>query len=195
MKKNLKKLTAMLLLAVFAVSFAACGGAAAPADDVQQGTEYADALELMTAIWDAFPEDERFACFGGGQGDTLVSDAPGALDTGDTDTMSYTLLIPEELQSKTVSAASLVHMMNANTFTGAVLQLNGADTADAAKAIEQAVTGNHFMCGFPDKLVVLGLGDYVIYAFGSEQLVDGFRDAASGSLSGTVETLYDEPIV
>ena len=31
-----------------------------------------------------------------------------------------------------------------------------------------------WMCGFPDKLVILTLGDYVVSCYGAEDLVDQF---------------------
>ena len=36
--------------------------------------------------------------------------------------------------------------------------------------------GRQWMCGFPDKLVVISLDDYLVSVFGNEELVNTFKD-------------------
>ena len=47
-------------------------------------------------------------------------DAPGKFDISKTEELGITLGLPEDLWDDIDDAASMVHMMNANTFTGAV---------------------------------------------------------------------------
>lgn len=182
----MKKIVALLLTLVIFASLTAC---ASPAEE--KSSAYEDALAVFTAIWDAFPEDQRFSAFGGNQNESAVMDAPGAFDLTDTDGLTRLLLVPEAVQGKLVSAASLVHMMNTNSFTGAVLELSETAAADTTALIE-TITGNHFMCGFPEKLVVLTLDGFVLYAYGGEQQVNTFRDAATTALTGEVSVVYDD---
>ncbi len=154
---------------------------------------YADSLEIMKLIWDSFPEDGKFSCFGGNNLEDPVMDAPGSFDVNDKDSLSSTLLVPEALQGSIDNAASLVHMMNANTFTGAVIHLKDKAAADAAEEIKKAVTGNQFMCGFPERLVIVTAGDYVIYAFGAGEIINNFKKAAEEKVEGA-EVVCDQPM-
>ena len=152
-----------------------------------------DALSLMTTIWNNFPEDNKFPCFGGNQNENAVEGAAGKFDISDTNGMTNLLLIPEEIQGNVDDAATLIHMMNLNTFTGAVLHLTDGSTADAADKIKDKVCNNHFVCGAPTKIAVLTSGDYVMYVFGADDLVDSFANVAKEKIEGAT-VVYHEPI-
>ena len=49
------------------------------------------------------------------------------------------------------------------------------------------------MCGFPDKLVILRAGDYVISFFGKETPVDTFKTRTLEAFSAA-SVVCDEPI-
>lgn len=190
----MKKIFAILMTLIMVLSMVACTSEPAEETTTEAPTEvtpaYADALAVMTAIWDAFPESEKFAAWGGNQNENAVMDAPGAFDLTDTDGLNRLILVPESVQGNLTSAATLVHMMNTNSFTGAVLELTEADE-NATKALVETITGNHFMCGFPEKLVIMTMGNYVIYAFGGETQVDTFCNAATTTLTETVSVVYN----
>lgn len=153
-------------------------------DGVQTGN---DALSLLNSIWSNFPEDNKFPCFGGNQTEDPIQDAAGKFDVTNTDGLTYTLLIPTDVQANVDDAASLIHMMNANTFTGAVVHVTNGDAAGAAEKIKETVSTNQFVCGFPQKLAVLTAGDYVLYAFGAEELIDSFAKLAKEQVDGATE--------
>ena len=50
-----------------------------------------------------------------------------------------------------------------------------------------------WMCGFPDKLVVAVVDEYVVAAFGAEDLVDTFMTHLNGIYG--VSATYDEAIL
>lgn len=207
----MKRLVAMLLCGVLAFSLAGCGNKdgkdtqnnsqpgsqntesqtnstennSQPGGDDSQTS--GDALSMMTSIWDSFPEDNKFPCFGGNQTENPIQDAAGKFDVSDTDGLTYTLLIPADVQPNVDDAASLIHMMNANVFTGATVHVTNGDAAGAAEKIKETIRTNQFMCGFPEKLVVLTAGDYVLYAFGSGELIDSFATLAGEKVSGATE--------
>ena len=54
--------------------------------------------------------------------------------------------------------------------------------------------GNQFMCGFPEKLVIFSVGDYLFYAFGNGQAVDSVVNSGKANLQGEVSVLCDKPI-
>lgn len=91
--------------------------------------------------------------------------------------------------------ASLFHMMNGNTFTCGALRLTDAGKLDeAAKEIRDYIMAKQWMCGFPDKLIVVSVDNYLISCFGAEDLVNTFRDKLQAAYSGAV-VITDEPIV
>ena len=49
------------------------------------------------------------------------------------------------------------------------------------------------MCGFPDKLVIVTLDQYLVSLYGNEDLVNTFRDKLTASYSAA-SVVYDEAI-
>lgn len=181
----MKKLISLILCAALcAAVFAGCGKQETPAATTE-ATEatapaYASSLELMEAVWATFPEDDRFPAAGGDEAhDTM--DGPGAFDvTAYSDTFQYQILVDENLTDKlTGDAATLIHMMNTNTFCSAAMQLkNAGDASSFAEIYKEIVQGNQWMCGFPDTVVVLSLDNYVLTAYGADDLIQQFKDGA-----------------
>ena len=92
-------------------------------------------------------------------------------------------------------AASLSHMMTANPVTaGAFHVTNSSDVDTVVSDLKDNIMNRQWMCGFPDKLVVLTLGDYVVSCFGAEELVDEFSEKVTAAFSGA-SVVCDEPIV
>lgn len=143
---------------------------------------YTDSLEVMKLIWDSIDENDRFSSYGGSDLENPVMDSPGSFDVSQTDALTATLIIPQSLHDKIDNAASLIHMMNANNFTGAAVRIKGTDVPTAAEEIKKSITNNQFMCGFPEKLVIVTTGDYIVYAFGTEDSVNNFKEAAEKML-------------
>ena len=108
--------------------------------------------------------------------------------------LTYQLTFPSADVSLIDGAASLVHMMNLNTFTcGAFHVSDAGNVSTVADDIRSAVQGKQWMCGFPDKLVIFTSGQYVVSVYGNESLVNTFRDKFVAAHSGA-STVYDEAI-
>ena len=88
-------------------------------------------------------------------------------------------------------AASLIHMMNQNTFTAAAYHCTD-DAAALATALRDNIQQRRWMCGFPDKVAVAVVGEYVVSVFGAEDLVDTFMSHLNGIFG--VQPVYDEAI-
>ncbi len=191
----MKKYLAMFLTAVMALSFAACGGKDSGEGD-GGGAGIADALTLLTTIWDSYEEGEKFSAMGGDfSEENMVNDAPGNYGIQDTAMLDYTLGLPETSASMIDGAASLIHMMNANTFTcGAFHVSSGDNVSSVAEALRDNILQRQWMCGFPDKLIVITVDDYVISAFGNGELIDTFKAKAMAAYE-SAELVYEEPIV
>lgn len=180
----MKKYFSLLFMMTLALAFPGCSFSDKGNNGEEAATEtYSQAVDVLNLIWENTSEEDRFPSFGGSQ-EEPVMDAPGSVDLADTDMLSYTLLVPEDLQANVVDAASLVHMMNGNTFTGAALKIEGADVKKAAEDVKDTVAGNQFVCGFPEQLAVITAGDYVLYAFGATENVENFKAAAQSKVEG-----------
>lgn len=151
------------------------------------------ALSLLTSVWSTYSEDDKFPA-AGGDAEHSVDDAPGSFDVSNADNLTYQLTFPSADVSLIDGAASLVHMMNLNTFTcGAFHVSDAGNVSTVAADIRSAVQGKQWMCGFPDKLVIFTSGQYVVSVYGNESLVNTFRDKFVAAHSGA-STVYDEAI-
>ena len=151
------------------------------------------ALSLLTSVWSTYSEDDKFPA-AGGDAEHSVDDAPGSFDVSNADNLTYQLTFPSADVSLIDGAASLVHMMNLNTFTcGAFHVSDAGNVSTVAADIRSAVQGKQWMCGFPERLVILTSGQYVVSVYGNESLVNTFRDKFVAAHRGA-STVYDEAI-
>ena len=190
----MKKLISVILALTLAVSLAACGGNAAQETEGVPAQEMpASALEILETVWAEYAEEEKFPVIGGSMA-APVDGAPGSYDIAD-ENITYSLLIPAEQLANVTEAASMIHMMNANTFTCAAFKLaEGVTAADFGAAMKNAVLGNQWMCGFPDSLLIRAFGDsYVVMAFGVNDAMTPFETHLSAAYPG-METIASETI-
>ena len=189
----MKKITSLALALALALTLTACGKKDNTAGSGDSSVP-ADATALLTAVWDAHSDDEKFPAAGGDY-ETSVDDAPGAFDPSNSDNLNFLLTVPTEDASLIDDAASLMHMMNANTFTcGALRVKNGDDAAKLAEDLRDAIQNKQWMCGFPDKLVIFTYDQYVVSLYGDEELVNTFRDKFTATYSDST-IAYDEAIL
>ena len=166
----MKKITSLALALALALTLTACGKKDNTAGSGDSSIP-ADATALLTAVWDAHSDDEKFPAAGGDY-DNPVEDA-GKID----------------------GAASLSHMMNANTFTcGAFHVASKDDVETVASDLRDAIQSKQWMCGFPDKLVIFTYDQYVVSLYGDEELVNTFRDKFTATYSDST-IAYDEAIL
>ena len=76
---------------------------------------------------------------------------------------------------------------------GAFHVSDASNVSTVAADIRSAVQGKQWMCGFPERLVILTSGQYVVSVYGNESLVNTFRDKFVAAHSGA-STVYDEAI-
>lgn len=191
----MKKILALLLAAVMVLSMAACGNNANT--DETQATEAtetaASALEVLETVWALYGEDEKFAVIGGNM-ESPVDGAPGNYDMAYAENLSYNLLVPADQLASVDEAATMIHMMNANTFTCGVVHLTeGTDVAAFANTMRDAVQGNQWMCGFPETLVIASIGNYVLVAFGVNDAMNPFM-THFGEAYPNANVLFNEAI-
>ena len=189
----MKKFLTLLLAAAMTLSLAACGSKTD--DNSGNNSQPASALELLNAVWANYSDDDKFPATGGDYDEAnMTEDAPGNFSVEDGDALDYSLSFPAADASKLSDAASLTHMMNANTFTCGALRAANADEVEGlAQDMRDAIQSKQWMCGFPERLVILTSGQYVVSVYGNESLVNTFRDKFVAAHSGA-STVYDEAI-
>lgn len=150
-----------------------------------------DSKEILTTVWGSYAEENKFSVIGG----TGTMDEPDSLDvTADTDMISNNLVFPADSISMIDDAASLMHMLNANTFTCGVFRVtDSANITAVADAIKEKVTTNQWICGVPNEMFVANIGNYVVSAFGNDEVMDVFKTALETSYPD-VTFLYEEAI-
>ena len=116
------------------------------------------------------------------------------MNIANADTVSYLLTFPAADVAKLDGAASIMHMMNSNTFTcGAFHAANADDVSAIVEDIHSEISGKHWMCGFPDKMFLATNGSLIVSVYGDEDLVNTFRDKLFAADAGFT-SVYDEAI-
>lgn len=190
----MKKFTVIALaLAMMLTLFAGCGKSES-AETVPAQELPASALEILETVWANYADEEKFSVVGGNI-EANIMDAPGNYDLAYAENMTWNLLVPAERIGDVAEAASMIHMMNANTFTCGVFKLaDGVTAADFGAAMKDAVLNNQWMCGFPETLLIRNFGDtYVLVAFGVNDAMTTFEKHLSVAYPG-METIANEPI-
>ena len=90
----MKKITSLALALALALTLTACGKKDNTAGSGDSSVP-ADATALLTAVWDAHSDDEKFPAAGGDY-ENPVEDAPGAVSIADADNLNYMLTLPVE---------------------------------------------------------------------------------------------------
>lgn len=190
----MKNIVRILAAAMAFVLLAGCGGQPPMEETGEAAPQYKDALEALNAITGVYKEGELFSLYGGDQ-ENAVMDAPGKFDITKTEELNLVLGLPESEAANIEDAASMVHMMNANTFTGAAYRLkDGTDTEQFAEAVKDNILARQWMCGQPDTLVMIDAGGgYVITAFGEAEIMELFKTNALSALTGA-EVIVETPI-
>ena len=189
----MKKLVALLLSMILALGLTACGGGQTN-ETTKDDTEGKTAVDILNDVWASYEEDEKFA-IAGGDYETMVQDAPGTVNVSDGETLNALLGFPAESAGLIDDGASMMHMMNQNTFTAGVYHVTSADDVQAvADAVKENILNRQWMCGFPDDLVVYSVGtSYVAVVFGAEDVVDNFEEELQ-EVYTSAKVLYEEDL-
>ncbi len=217
----MKKIVSLVLAGVMVLSLAACGGkdantgatetTAAPIEttvpvettvapeteapvETQAPAASTGSLTILENIWNLYGEDEKFFVIGGNM-EAPVDGAPGNYDMAYAENLTYNLLVPAESLASVDEAATMIHAMNANTFTCGVVHLTeGTDAAAFAQVMRDAIQGNMWMCGFPETLTVAVVeGEYVLIAFGVNDAMNPFMTHFAEAYA-EAEILFNEAV-
>ncbi|MBO5896501.1 MAG: hypothetical protein J6Q83_04315 [Clostridia bacterium] len=167
-----KRILALVMAALMVLSFAACGGSK---EDAKNDVQIESSVALLDSIWSTLGEDEKFPVMGG-DFSAPVDGGAGAFNLTDKENAVAQLHIAEADIALVSEAATIIHAMNANTFTAAAYRLNeGTDSAAFVASLKDSIVATQWMCGFPDTLVIYTIGDYVVAAFGNTDAITLFK--------------------
>ena len=193
----MKKILAFVLAAVMVLSLAACtdkgseGGATSPSG--AQTNQPKSALEILEKVWSKYSADEKFPATGGSE-KHMKEDMPGKFDVSDAEALDFELGFPKANASEIDDAASLMHMLNQNNFSCGVYHVKDSGNVEAlAGKIKENILARQWLCGFPEKLVILTVGDYIVSVFGAGELTDTFIAKLSAEYS-SAKQLFDVPV-
>lgn len=171
----MKKGIIIAVVAVVAVAAIVCGVIFLGGGNTPK-VEVADSADVLNKVVSTYAEEEKFFAMGG-DFTNPVDNAAGIYSLEDKESVVATLHISEDLIGQIDEAASYMHAMNANTFTGAAFHLTDTKTAETfAASLKDSITSTQWMCGIPEKLVMYTIngGEYVVYAVGAADLLDNF---------------------
>ncbi len=182
----MKKLLALILASLMLVALVSCGGA-----KKLEGVE--EPVDILEKVWNSYGEEDKFFAMGG-DFNNIVDNAPGKYNVEDKESIASQLVVNDKAVAMIDGAASLIHAMNGNTFTGAAYHIaEGSKAADFVAEMKEAIKNNQWICGFPEKLLVSELSEeYVVIAFGETTIIDTFNKNLSAAFEGA--NISVEPI-
>lgn len=197
-----RKVTAMMVSMVLALTLAGCGAKTEEGTNVSENqntaprVEVADSAEVLNKVWETYGDEEKFFVMGG-DFDNPVENAAGIISMENTENMTYSLYIPADKVELIDEAASMIHAMNANTFTGGAFHLKNAEDAGVlAEALKENIASTQWLCGFPDKMAIYSIndGEYVVSTFGKNEAMDTFKTRLLEVYGESAALLVEEKI-
>lgn len=202
-----KRFLTLALCAMATLSLAACGKekeVVTPDVTIEEPTvepevvepeqlveTYEKAVDVLAAAHVNFDE-EMLGYLGGGYGEEMEMGAPGVFPLDDFESVRAVLTFPAEYIELVDEAGSMMHMMNGNLYTSAAFHV--ADNANMLlieEAVLDTVKNNQWMCGFPEKLVIGQVENYVVYAYGNVDLVAMFEEGLRATELAEVKFIED----
>lgn len=200
----MKKKIALFLCTVLMVALAGCGQSntgqsndtETPDGDttVSLSVDAVDSADLLTKVWNTYDEADKFP-ISGGDYENMVMDTVGAFDATKTEDLDSLLGMPAAGAAMIDDAASMMHMMNANTFTAGAYHLTDvSNQQELADLLKDNIMNRQWMCGFPDTLLIASVGgEYMVSAFGNAEIMETFKTKLQAQYELT-EVIYEESL-
>lgn len=154
-----------------------------------------DALEVLTTVWGNYEEADKFPV-AGGDSTNQNFEGPAAFDAANAEELDVTLGFPAAQVEQIDDAASMMNAMMANNFTAGVYHVkaeNKEDVEAVATAVKDNIMAKQWMCGMPEKMVIIVIDDYVVSAFGLGDTIDVFTTKVIEAYDNAY-VLYEEGI-
>lgn len=186
-----KKIISLFGVVILSFStFTSCGASTEKEKDTEYSSESSrqissesssqtsdqDSTELFQEIMRKVGEEGRFNSIGGSMLEP-VDGAPGKIKLSDTDFLTNTLFIPNEIQENIDEVSTLIDVMNTNNFTGMCCKVKDISTEDFARKLSEGLKTAQFICGRPEKLLIASNEDHVVALFGLTDYIDAYEKA------------------
>ena len=209
----MKKIIALILAVLMLVSMVACGNTnddvkdttdadtteapvtepAKAADEVLNGA-LGKFCEILAPLFEVPAEDVKGAFAGGyfSEDETTAKMGEAGKTPIDVEDAAATFksvsLITDDAFAKLDDAAVFHHMMNMNTLAVASMRVaNAADVDAVANAMRESVGGNQvWMCGFPERYVVITVDTCIISAYGNTDMINAVKTAVTETYENAV---------
>ena len=152
------------------------------------------ALELLEPIWMGLGGEHQPAAYGGHFSEEYSS-GPATYELTYADELANVLMLPTDKMDSVEDAATVVHLLNANSMTAGVVKLKeGTDVKAFADAVADRITNNQWICGFPEWMSVVQINDnFLFIAYGVYDLVAPMVENMDSSWN--TKELYNRPLV
>ena len=152
------------------------------------------AVEVLEPIWMGLGGEHQPAAYGGHFSEEYTS-GPATYDLTYAEDLAAVLLLPVEKMDSVEDAATVVHMLNANTMTAGVVKLKeGTDVVAFAGTVAERISNNQWMCGFPEWMSVVQIEDnFLFIAYGVYDLVTPMVENMDSSWN--TNQLYNRTLV
>lgn len=187
----MKKLVSLALVLAALISLTSCGAQKEEKPADSEAVQIVP-VDYLQAIWGSYKDDEMFP-IAGGDFDIANMENPDKFDVEkNKDAFMSTFLVSEDLLADINNdVASMQHMMNINTFCAAMFTVKDASRIQSfADDYNEIIQANEWMCGIPDTVVVLSVGNAMIIAYGEDGLIQTFKgkcEAAETSATVVLE--------
>lgn len=166
---------------------------------------YGNFLNKLAPLFGASSGEELYGYFASAETETITEtdengeefsyempvSGPGALSLEEVDNLTYYTLFPAESVSKISSAACFFNMMNMNNGTVAAFEVkDAADVAALADTMKEKITTNMWICGFPERYLIVNVNGTLISAFGNADTINSLKDGVLATYADAV-VLHD----
>ena len=166
---------------------------------------YGNFLNKLAPLFGASSGEELYGYFASAETETITEtdengeefsyempvSGPGALCLEEVDNLTYYTLFPAESVSKISSAACFFNMMNMNNGTVAAFEVkDAADVAALADTMKEKITTNMWICGFPERYLIVNVNGTLISAFGNADTINSLKDGVLATYADAV-VLHD----
>lgn len=124
----------------------------------------------------------------------LPKNEPGAVSPDDGEMLESQTLYPAASSDKLDSAAVYFNMLNQNNGTFAAFEVkNEGEMQTLADMMKTKVKNNSWICGFPERYLIMRVGDILLFSYGLDDSLTAWKNAVS-SVHTDAEILYDEKL-
>lgn len=164
-------------------------------------------LTNMIPVYEAGSADEVKGYFAGPETETVTEkdeetgeeysyevpkNEPGEVSVGEGDDLESQTLFPASSADKLSGAAVFFNLMNQNNGTFAAFEVkNESDIQALADMMKNKVKNNQWICGFPERYLIMRVGNIMVFSYGLSSSMNAFKDAVT-VMHADAAVLYDE---